>query len=71
MKVLSLSPLCVAVLGEHSRDRHPLVAVGHWYPCVPRAGRARRQPYLLESEAMGLGMGLVFVGCFTTEAWQS
>lgn len=44
-----------------------------WDPEFPRpqASRAQGQPYLLVSEAMGLGTGLAFDVCFTTEAWQS
>lgn len=37
----------------------------------PQSSRARGQAYLLVSEAMGLGTGLAFDVCFTTEAWQS
>lgn len=70
-----LAPACGAALVGGTRAQHPAPgpSTERWSRVngAPQASRERGQPYLRDSEAMGLGIGLSFAECFAVRAWQS
>ena len=61
-----LAPMCGAVLAGGPAPQRWSRLNG-----ALQASRAHGQPYLRDSEAMGLGMGLSFAECFAVGAWWS